>query len=226
MMIVGDPVQDSDTSMTQSVIQVLREIMPSQWLIVFLVCISLLVAFLFWRYRKLTWYMANKVIKRSHTPLRRLGLIFIVCALAIYLLTAVHWSLYNYHHFIYRYGYLVKEEIPMPKAIRPGTYWDNYYYEGAEGWRLYDKECINKMRRENQYGLFLSIEKCAIKNVPYPRHYEYEWRQSFSDYWNYPYEIFDIKFRISRIPFLLLLSGFILYFGVIDRIVAWIKSGK
>ena len=70
------------------------------------------------------------------------------------------------------------------------------------------------------------MDRCGIKFVPHKQHSAHKWRTSLDDYFE---EFFDMKrgdyFMWNIAVIGLMVLGLLLFLGLLDRLIAWVKSG-
>jgi len=184
-------------------------------------------AFLIVSFLVFIYVLRKKLIKRADTSIKRSGIVLLIMAAFIYLITAMHWNLTKRNPFIYRYQYTVTEKIPLPTDTPEYTYWEETYNSeiSAYGWMLYDKPCVEKKKSQQRWFLF-SLKECETKFIPYPLHVKYRLSQSFDDYIESLFNKGKDYFYLNIVAIAIMLLGLSMFLGIASRLLKWIKEGK
>jgi hypothetical protein len=160
----------------------------------------------------------RKYLGKADTPTKRVGVIFIGLALAGWLGAAVHWNLLRTPFFYSETRWT--EWTPKPAESANGTYWR----ETALGWTLYNRACTEQTKSDQNF--YTANMKCQIRFIPHQAVYRTEWKTSFESFVD---ELFDARrgdyYLINLVSWIAILLGFLVFFGLLDKAVRWVKTG-
>lgn len=169
----------------------------------------------------------KRLFQFANNPTKRIGLIFIIISICIYLIMVLHWNIFKKPFF---YIHTWEREIEKPIVDTKSTL--SWFIDS--GWNIYNRECVETYwkNNSNKYSIWILQPPTETNCLPVkfiPREYEtiIEWEQSFDDYYE---ALFNEErghyFTFNIIGLFTFLLGCFMYFGIFDRLWNWIKSGN
>lgn len=176
----------------------------------------------------------------TDSPAKRVGLILIILSMCYWLVMALHWNIYR-HGFIYKYWEEWTEQAPKPsdneialwvrgveplEDIVPSQVFLLDERPRRPGWVSYDKACLKANQKPT--SIFDGYPShCRREFLPDEIKGKHVWRQSFTDFIDNLFSTYSGGRIILSLTFsILMILGFLMFLGVINKGLQWIKSGK
>jgi len=178
----------------------------------------------------------HSFINRANSPIQRVGLVLVGLSLAYFIVMACHWNLFV-HGFVYRAWDSRSEKVLQPAETETISWRSGfktivepeYPYSGLQqsGWVSYDKQCL-KAHRPLMNVFETPPAECRLDFVPDSIvHMERVTRQTLTDF---SVDLFSRhtggKYSVSLSAVVALVFGVLMFVGIADKFLLWIKSGK
>ncbi len=180
------------------------------------------------------------MIVHADTPIKRIGFLLVILSMCYWLVMALHWNIYR-NGFIYKYWEEWTEQAPKPPDntialwVRGEETLEEFIPSQAfllderprrSGWVSYDKACLKAYHKPT--SIFDSYpSQCRNKILPDEVKSKHIWRQSFTNFLDNLFSTYSGgHFKLSIIFSILMIPGFLMSFGVVDKGLQWIMSGK
>jgi hypothetical protein len=119
----------------------------------------------------------------------------------------------------------------MEKVQKPQDEKDGKWVDEDLGWALYNFACQKTHENNNKrlgitpnwFNNYVYYDDCKTKFIWHTHKSSFKWRQSFDYFLD---DLFSKHVKLSTTSLLLMILGFLMLFGIVDRGLKWIILGK